>query len=145
MTEELRNEIVKRWQAQQSQRQIARDLEVSRSVVARVLAALRGQRAGHKPPRPRRQRQLDAYAAAIQDLLGRYPAITAQRVFEELRRQGYTGSYTRVRVHLQEVRPRASKRPVIRFETGPGAHYVKKSAISQSEPFPCLRHFMTHK
>jgi len=121
MTEELRNEIVKRWQAQQSQRQIARDLEVSRSVVARVLAALSGQRAGHKAPRPRRQRQLDAYAAAIQDLLGRYPAITAQRVFEELRRQGYTGSYTRVRVHLQEVRPRASKRPVIRFETGPGA------------------------
>ena len=38
MTEALRNEIVKRWQAQQSQRHIARDLEVSRSVVARVLA-----------------------------------------------------------------------------------------------------------
>jgi transposase len=121
MTEALRNEIVQRWQAKQSQRQIARDLEVSRSVVARVLAALSGQRAGRQPPRPRRKRQLDAFADTIQDLLSRYPALTAQRVFEELRRQGYAGSYTRVRVHLQEVRPRAAKRPVLRFETGPGA------------------------
>jgi transposase len=121
MTEALRNEISTRWQAGASQRQIARALQVSRHTVARVLAEVAGQRAGQAASRPRRRRQVDAYASTIGELLGRYPEITAQRLYEELRRQGYPGSYTRVRVYLQEVRPRPTPRPVVRFETGPGA------------------------
>lgn len=127
MTEDLRNQINMRSQAGASQRQIARALQVSRHTVARVLAEVAGQRAGQpcgerggmSAPR-RRRRTLDAYAGVIQDLLGRYPEITAQRIYEELRPHGYTGSYTRVRVYLQEVRPRTPPRPVLRFETGPG-------------------------
>jgi transposase len=121
MTEDLRNQIINRWQGGASQRQIARALEVSRGAVARVLAEVDEQRAGATPPRPRRPRKLDAYADRIQELLGRYPEITAQRILEELRREGYTGSYTRLRIHLQQVRPRTPPRPVVRFETGLGA------------------------
>jgi transposase len=121
MTEALRNEIHSRWQAGASQRQIARALQVSRHAVARVLAEVAGQRAGQAATRPRRRRQVDAYAGVIGELLGRYPEITAQRLWEELRRQGYTGSYSRLRVYVREVRPRPAPRPVVRFETGPGA------------------------
>jgi transposase len=121
MTEDVRNAIITRSQAGASQRQIARALQVSRGAVARVLAEVAGQRAGVAPPPRRRLRKLDAHANAIQELLGRYPEITARRVYEELCRQGYAGSYTRVRVHLQDVRPRAPRPPVVRFETAPGA------------------------
>ena len=120
MTEDVRNEIVTREQAGASQRQIARALQVSRGAVARVLAEVAGQRVGTPETPRRRPRKLDAYEQAIQELLGRYPEITARRAYEELRRQGYPGSYTRVRVHLQEVRPRAVQPPVMRFETAPG-------------------------
>src|SRR6202011_3822702 len=99
MTEDVRNQIITRWQAGASQRQIARTLAVSRGAVARVLAEVEGQRAGQQPPRRPPPRKIDAYGDTIQELLGRYPEITARRVFEELCRQGYTGSYTRVRVH----------------------------------------------
>jgi transposase len=122
MTEDVRNQIITRSQAGASQRQIARALQVSRGAVARVLAEVAGQRAGVAPPPVRRRpRKLDAYTHTIQELLGRYPEITARRIYEELRRQGYLGSYVRVRVHLQEVRPRTPRLPVVRFETAAGA------------------------
>jgi transposase len=121
MTEDVRNAIITRSQAGASHRQIARALQVSRGAVARVLAEVARQRAGAPQTPRRRPRNLDAYANAIQELLGRYPEITARRVYEELRQQGYPGSYARVRVHLQEVRPRTPRPPVVRFETAPGA------------------------
>jgi transposase len=121
MNEALRNEILSRWQAGTSQRRIARSLQVSRHTVAQVLAEVARQRDGQTPARRRRVRNVDAYAGTVQELLARYPAITARRLFEELQRQGYPGSYSRVRVYLREVRPRATPQPVVRFETGPGA------------------------
>jgi transposase len=120
MTEAVRNGIITQWQAGASQRQIARTLQVSRHTVAHVLAVVAGQRAGQAAAPERRPRNVDPYARTIQDLLARYPEITGRRLYEELRQQGYRGSYTRVRVYLQEVRPRRTPRPVVRFETGPG-------------------------
>lgn len=119
--EELRNRIIERWQAGASARAIARTLGVSRSTVHDVLRAFEAGRAGDDPPvRPARPSKLDAWAATIESLLARYPDITAVRVYEELRAQGFTGRYTIVRDKLAALRPSSTRLPVVRFETQRG-------------------------
>jgi transposase len=125
MTEDIRHDIVQRFQAGQSQRCIAQDLHLARATVQEVLAGVAAQRAaGTLPaelqPRPRRHRQLDVYDTALQDLLRRYPQLTARRLWEELQAQGFTGGYKQVWTRVRELRPRPGKAPVLRFETGPG-------------------------
>ena len=121
MTEDLRNEIVRRWQSGTPQRVISRTLGVSRGMVERALAQHRGARAGQTEPSRKRSSLLDPYAMVIEELLGRYPDLTVTRLLEELRCRGFTGGYTIVRERLKELRPRAARPPVIRFETLPGA------------------------
>ena len=65
--------------------------------------------------RKRRRHKLDPYQVLIRRGLERYPELTAQRLYEEVREAGYDGCYSRVRDYLREVRP-----PPIRFETAPG-------------------------
>jgi transposase len=86
-----------------SGRMIARRLHCSRHTVA---AALELQ----QPPSPvaaRRASLLDPYLKQIQDLLARYPDLSAVRIREEIARgpQGYTGSATVLRRYLRRVRP----------------------------------------
>jgi transposase len=117
--EELRNRIVERWQAGASARVIARELGVSRSTVRSVRAEFQAGRSGEQQsPRPARPSKLDAWLPTITRLLTRYPDITAARVYEELRAQGFAGRYTIVRERLRQLRPTATQ-PVVRFETGP--------------------------
>jgi len=125
MNEELRNEIVRRWQGKTPQRRIAKDLGVARDTVQSVIRRWQAERAGQeasgeRAAPERRPSQLDAYDNAIRQLLDRYPDITATRVFEELRRQGFTGRYTIVRERVKHWRPKPSREPVVRFETSPG-------------------------
>ena len=125
MNEEIRNEIVRRWQGKTSQRRIAKDLGLARATVQSVLRHWQAERAGQEAsgesagPK-RRPSQLDAYDEAIRQLLDRYPDITATRVFEELCRQGFTGRYTGVRERVKHWRPKPSREPVVRFETSAG-------------------------
>jgi transposase len=121
----LTHEIVARFHAGASMRRIAQSLQISRGRVRRVLDLVEHARAvgttqGLPQPVLRRGSQLDAYETAITDLLARYPEITAQRVFEELRRLGYQGGYTILSERVRALRPRPVVAPVIRFETGPG-------------------------
>ena len=120
MTEQQRNTILSRWRAGASMRRIARELHLSRNTVRRVVAGVEAQRAGEVAARPRRPRGLDTYESVMRELLARYADLSGVRMFEELRQQGYTGSYSTVRLRLRELRPRTSPRPVVRFETGPG-------------------------
>ena len=120
MNPDLRNEIVRRRQEGASQRAIARGLQVSRATVKRVLSKHEAARSGESPAKARRPSLLDAYETVIQELVGRYPEITVTRLWEELRRQGFTGGYSIVRERLWELRPSAPRQPVIRFETAPG-------------------------
>lgn len=127
MIEQTRNEIVRRWQAGQSLRKIARQLGLSRRTVSRVVSQIvRQRRAGavHPDlPGPKRPRpsSLDVHEPFLKELLERYPNITAQRVHEELLARGFAGKYTIVRDRVRRMRPRPARAPVQRFETGPGA------------------------
>lgn len=129
MHEQTRNEIIRRWRAAASIRQIARDLNLARNTVSRVLAEVTAQRDGVPAAAPRRPSLLDPFDAAIRELLGRYPDLTATRLLEELRQRGFTGRYTIVRQRLGELRPRASRAPVVRFETAPGAQAQMDYAV----------------
>src|SRR5438132_105659 len=124
MTESVRNEIIALSEQGLSQRRIAQQLHVSRHTVQRVLqhvATARDQgTAAPRPLRSRGQRCLAAFDGIIQQLLARYADLTAQRLFEELRQRGCTGSYATVWRRLQQLRPTAAKLPVVRFETAPG-------------------------
>ena len=47
---------------------------------------------------------VDTYEATLRDLLARYPHMSMVRLLEELRRQGYTGGYTVLRVRVKQLR-----------------------------------------
>ena len=122
MNEELRNEIVRRHQGGAPMRRIARDLGVARDTVQTVLRRWQAERAGQGSgaAEPRRPSLVDPFNDAIRQLLQRYPDITATRVFEELRAQGFTGGETIVRERVLELRPQPQREPAVRFETPPG-------------------------
>jgi transposase len=122
MNESKRNEIISRWRAGSSIRQIARELGLARNTVGGVLDQIQARRAGTDDGSTvgKRPSRLDPYEPVIQDLLTRYPDLTAVRLLEELRRRGFTGGYTVVRQRLAAMRPRATPVPVVRFETAPG-------------------------
>lgn len=124
MNEELRLEIVQRYQNGMPARTIARELGLARTSVRRVLAHVQAQRQQSGPalgkPRPRRPSILDAYEPFLKELLQRYPHITTQRALQELQARGFRGGYTIVRERILLLRPRPAATPVTRFETGPG-------------------------
>ena len=111
---------------------IARDLGLARNTVSKVLAQVQARRAR----RCRRTACETAvrgsstrYESIVQELLARYPELTAVRLLEELRQRGFRGGYTMVRQRLAELRPRSSPAPVIRFETAPGAQAQMDYAV----------------
>jgi transposase len=124
MKEDLGNEIVLQHRGGSSMRSIARRLGISRHYVARVLSVheqARTEGASALPqPAKKRVSQLDEYEQALQQLLRRYPDITAVRMHEELRKLKFRGGYGVVKRRLRELRGRASHEFVRRFETEPG-------------------------
>jgi transposase len=127
MSENKDHEIVQRFHAGQSQREISRALGVGRSRVSRVIGEHRQARDGQQTPlalpqaKQKRKSQLDQHEESMRELLARYPNITGVRMFEHLQQRGYQGSYWSVRNRLRTVRPLPVRPLVQRFETGPGA------------------------
>lgn len=122
----IEHEVLRRWQERTPRRRIARELGISRGRVKRIILDLQAQRAQGAThpdlPRPPEARGsvLDAYVPFVQELLARWPAITAVRVHEELRARGFVGGRTIVKDLVQRLRPQPRRQPVLRFETGPG-------------------------
>src|SRR3974390_2230567 len=122
MTEPKRNEIVSRWRAGSSIRKIAREMGLARNTVSNVLAQIESQRTGHEgSPIRKRPSRLDPFLPVIQELLGRYPDLTAVRLLEELRERGFTGGYSVVRQRLGALRPRSAPPPAGPLLTAAGA------------------------
>lgn len=102
---------------------IARQLGVSRRIVYYWLATGQLDLDVDAPASRRRlarPTKLDGFTAIIQVRLDSYPALSAVRLFEELRAAGYRGGITQVRDYVARVRPRPVPEPVTRFETDPG-------------------------
>jgi len=126
----LRNEVIHRYHQQESQRHIAQQLGISRWKVSAIVAAYTlgrdARTAADQPPASlgpapkKRGSKLDAWEPQLQDLLLRYPRITATRLFEELRKLGYVGQYSLVRDRVRELRRQPIRPLTVRFETGPG-------------------------
>jgi transposase len=80
---------------------IARQLDMSRNTVARLLVS-------ESPPRYERApagSQLDPYKDAIASMLREEPSVPATVVRQHLQRQGYGGGITILKEHLRGVRP----------------------------------------
>lgn len=105
-------------------RKISKEMGISRGRVRRWLVSnsvLRDTTPGETiPAKKRRESKLDPYKEIISELLGKYPDITAQRVYECLMEKGYDGKTTILRDYLSSIREVGSKTPVRMVETDPG-------------------------
>ena len=118
-----------------SLRKIAAELRISRHRVKGIVVDHQDQRAqgaAHPdlpvPPESRGS-ILDGHGPFVQELLARWPSITALRIHEELRQRGFTGGYTIVKDLVHKLRPEPRREPVVRFETGPGVQAQMDYAV----------------
>jgi transposase len=128
-TKATENQIIHRWRGGQSMRGIAKALGIGRWRVRRVIREHADARDADSnvpvnpelpPPVILRSSKLDAFQTQIDGLLKRYPHMTATRVFEELKQQGYEGGYTIVRQRVKQLRRAPAKPLTVRFETAAG-------------------------
>ena len=71
-------------------------------------------------PRPGVPTKLDLFKGVIEARLQMFPRLTAQRLFEEIRSDGYAGGYTQLKDYVRGIRPREPDDAVQRFETPAG-------------------------
>jgi transposase len=122
----IESEVVRRWQQQTPMRRIAAELRISRYLVKRIILDQQNDRAEGMThpdlPTPPESRGsiLDGHIPFIQDLLTRWPSITALRIHEELRGRGFTGKYTIVKDLVRRLRLKPCQQPVMRFESDKG-------------------------
>jgi transposase len=109
--EELVHQVALLAKQGESRRAIARALGVSRNTVRTLLATHVQSRdveciaIAPRPARTPRASKLDAWRPRVAALMVRFPDITAQRVFEILRSEGFDGGYTGVKRRVRAMRP----------------------------------------
>jgi len=125
--EELTHQVVLLTTEGMGRRAITRALGVSRNTIRKILRTHGKERdTGQtalptRPERVPRAAKVDAYRGRVHELLVRYPDITAQRVWEILKDEGFKGGYTGVKKHLRRVRPPPRPTPSLEAPVfGPG-------------------------
>ena len=125
--EELAHQVALLARQGTSRRAMARALGVSRNTVRMLLAAHAHDRdVTHvaitpRPKRAPRASKIDKWRPRVAELMARFPDITAQRVFEKLRDEGFNGGYTGVKRHVRAIRPRPKPTPSLTTpDYGPG-------------------------
>jgi transposase len=121
-------DVLRRYERGESIRQIGMVKGIARKTVRRIVRGLEQRRADgddallREGPRPRAPRlsKLDRYVELVTCLIKQYPDITAQRVFEELRADGFDGKYSIVRDYIRELRPKRARRAHDPVHTAPG-------------------------
>src|SRR5271169_3773411 len=122
--QELIHQVVVLTGQGMSRRAITRALGVSRNTIRKILRAQSRERdTGHTalatpPARVPRAAKIDTHRARVGELLDRYPDITAQRVFEILKDEGFTGGYTGVKNYMRHARPPPPPTPSLEAPVG---------------------------
>ena len=112
MPEDLQNKVVTLSLQGMSRRAIGRALGISRNTVRKIMEVHEKDRHSPHTMLPTKARRAhaptsaDVYLDQITGLLKKYPDITAQRVFEEVRLAGFAGSYTPIKVRVRRLRPK---------------------------------------
>ncbi|HEY4055305.1 MAG TPA: IS21 family transposase [Kofleriaceae bacterium] len=144
--EELMHAVVVLDKQGESRRAIARATSVSRNTVrvlleahatgrdVEALAALKLQ-----PSRAPRPSKLDAFKPRVVELLKQFNDITAQRVFEIVKGEGFDGGYTAVKNHLRKMRPPPKPAPSLQTPT------YEPGQMSESDWSPYEIRFTTGK
>lgn len=102
-----------------SERTIAKRLGLHRKTVHKALESK------ESPPVPSPTRavlkdsKLEPYKSYLGDRLKSYPELSAKKLLIEIKKQGYPGSYTILRVYLRTIRPKKTQ-VFLRLETLPG-------------------------
>ena len=124
--EELEHLIITMHAEGWSIRGLCRHFDMGRNTVRRIIRKNRSQRDdGHdiltrnKRQAPRKS-NLDPFLPLMKELLEKFPDLTGERMYEELRNAGYEGGISILRDRLRKLRPKPKRDPVIRFETEPG-------------------------
>jgi transposase len=135
MNEERRRlvgDILRRRRQGESQRGISRAIGLSRKTIRRIIAQeeARREQGEHALERELPQRRtpreskLDEYDERIRAWLKQYPDLTAIRLLEKMRGEGFEGGYTIVRQRLKQLREELGEvedpKPVMEVETPPG-------------------------
>ena len=123
--EDLEHQLVTLHAQGWSIRSLSRHFCVGRNTVRRILRKhqserVQGQDATGRGSTLPRVSKLDPHLPRIRTLLDQFPDITGERVYEELRAEGYEGGISILRERLRSMRPCPKKEPVVRFETDPG-------------------------
>lgn len=124
--EDLEHQLVTLFTEGWTIRSLCRHFCISRNTIRRILRKHKAQRdhgqGGQSPGSALpRASKLDPHMDRIRTLLAQFPDITGERLFEEVREQGYEGGISILRDRLRSMRPQPKTAPVIRFETEPGA------------------------
>jgi transposase len=124
--EELEHLIVTMHAQGWTLRAMSRHFQMGRNTLRRILRKNASQRnEGHdilarKTRQAPRQSKLDPFLPTMKNLLEQHPDITGERLYEEIKIQGYGGGISIIRDRLRKIRPKPKRDPVIRFETDVG-------------------------
>jgi transposase len=97
---------------------ISRQLGIDRKTVRRYIA--RGLEPPKYKPRVSQARVIDPFRPYLSERITSFPALTARRLWRELKDRGYRGGYTVLKEAVRELRPPRTPAFEVRFETAPG-------------------------
>lgn len=99
-----------------SARAIAREVGLHRKTVKKYLA---GEEPGYHRTAPYPS-ILEEHRCYVEQRLQEFPELTADRIYRELKSQGYPGSYRQVARVVHCLRPNTPQQAFLRYETKPG-------------------------
>ena len=107
--------------AKKGTRAIAKQLGVSRKVVRRVVEDRQVRLKPETRGRPRRS-VLDPFKPRIEDMLKRDPYITAARILQDVRAEGFLGGHSILQEYVRKIRtiPHRSREAFLRIDFPPG-------------------------